>query len=72
MVFVGRPAFGREGATIGIFKLTAGGDEAVRTPVTFGRISTTAIEVRSGLQPGDRVILSDTSQWDGYDRLRLN
>jgi HlyD family secretion protein len=40
--------------------------------VDFGRSSITAIEVRSGLVPGDRVILSDTSQWDDYDRLRID
>jgi hypothetical protein len=29
------------------------------------------MEVREGLQPGEIVILSDMSQWDGYDRVRL-
>jgi hypothetical protein len=30
------------------------------------------MEVVSGLQPGDQVILSDTSQYDGHNRIRLN
>jgi HlyD family secretion protein len=30
------------------------------------------IEVIEGLQPGDQVVLSDMSQWDAFDRVRLN
>src|SRR6266700_6240078 len=33
VVFVGRPAFGQENNTVGMFKLVAGSSEAVRTPV---------------------------------------
>src|SRR3954468_7809616 len=36
VVFVGRPAFGQENSTVGIFKLVGGGSEAVRTPVKLG------------------------------------
>jgi hypothetical protein len=31
-----------------------------------------AIEIKDGLKVGDRVILSDMSQYDAYDRIRLN
>jgi HlyD family secretion protein len=44
----------------------------VRTTVEFGRMSVSEIEVVAGLQPGDRIILSDTSEWDEHDRLRVN
>jgi HlyD family secretion protein len=30
------------------------------------------VEVVRGLEPGDRVILSDTSAWDDNDRIRLD
>jgi HlyD family secretion protein len=30
-----------------------------------------AIEIRQGLNPGDRVILSDTSAYDTQERIRL-
>lgn len=72
VVFVGRPAFGQERSTVGIFKLDATSNEAVRTQVQLGRSSVNTIEIVSGLQPGDRVILSDMSQWDANDRVRLN
>ena len=72
VIYVGRPAFGQENNTVGIFKLVAGSNEAVRTPVKLGKSSVNTIEIVNGLQPGDQVILSDTSAWDSHERIRLN
>ena len=69
--FVGRPAFGQEHGTIGLFKLDGQGG-ASRVQVRLGRSSVNAIEVLDGLRPGDRVVLSDMSAWDRFDRVRLN
>jgi HlyD family secretion protein len=71
VLFVGRPAFAQDGATVGVFKLSGSG-EAMRTPVHFGRSSVNTIEILSGLNVGDQVILSDTSAYDSHDRIRLN
>ncbi|MBA2433646.1 MAG: efflux RND transporter periplasmic adaptor subunit [Chthoniobacterales bacterium] len=71
VLYVGRPAFAQDGATVGVFKLTSSG-EAIRTPVHFGRSSVNTIEILSGLNAGDQVILSDTSAYDSHDRIRLN
>ena len=72
VIYVGRPAFGQENNTVGIFKLVGGTSEAVRTPVKLGRSSVNTIEILSGLEPGDQVILSDTSSMDAHERIRLN
>ena len=72
VIYVGRPAFGQENNTVGIFKLVSGTAEAVRTPVKLGKSSVNTIEILNGLQPGDQVILSDTSAWDAHERIRLN
>jgi HlyD family secretion protein len=72
VIYVGRPAFGQENNTVGIFKLVGGSSEAVRTPVKLGKSSVNTIEILGGLQPGDQVILSDTSAWDAHERIRLN
>jgi HlyD family secretion protein len=73
VVYVGRPAFGQENSTVGIFKLVSGTSDAVRTPVKLGKSSVNTIEIQGGsLQPGDQVILSDTSAWDAHERIRLN
>jgi HlyD family secretion protein len=71
VVYMGRPPFGQDGATIGIFKFEPDGIHATRTQVKLGRSSVSFIEVVSGLNPGDRVILSDTSQWDANDRVKI-
>lgn len=69
---VGRPVIGQANATISLFRYTPDGKEAERVQVKLGRISVNAVEVISGLKLGDRVILSDMSQWDAHNRIRLN
>ena len=71
VLYVGRPTLGQPNSKITLFKLMNGGKEAVRVPVTLGRASVSTIEVVEGLQPGDEVILSDMSRWDGFDRIKL-
>ena len=70
VIYVGRPAFGQENSTVGLFKLTKDG-EAHRTNVKLGRSSVNQIEIIEGLQPGDQVILSDMSAQDSFDRIRI-
>jgi len=72
VLYVGRPAMGQADSRSTLFKLVQNGKEATRVPVTLGRASVSTIEVRQGLKPGDQVILSDMSAWDGFDRIRLN
>jgi multidrug efflux pump subunit AcrA (membrane-fusion protein) len=71
VLHVGRPAFGQPGSTIGLFKLTPDGAEAVRTTVRLGRTSVNTVEIVGGLQQGDKVIISDMSRWDGVERVRV-
>jgi HlyD family secretion protein len=71
VLYVGRPASGQPGTTVGLFRLDADGAGAERTSVKLGRSSVKNIEILAGLHEGDRVILSDMSQWDQVDRIRL-
>lgn len=68
--YVGRPVNGQADASVGLFKLIDAG-EAVRVNVKLGRGSVNTIEVTQGLNIGDKVILSDMSAWDNYDRIQL-
>ena len=56
VLFVGRPAFGQEQSAVGLFKLQPTG-EATRVQVTLGRSSVNTVEVVSGLNVGDQVVL---------------
>ncbi|HEX6925967.1 MAG TPA: HlyD family efflux transporter periplasmic adaptor subunit [Longimicrobiaceae bacterium] len=71
VLFVGRPAYGQPESTIGVFRLDPDGEFARRVTVETGRASVNAIEIRSGLREGDVVILSDMSQWDGVERVKM-
>jgi HlyD family secretion protein len=72
VLYVGRPVHGQPSSTVGIFKLVEGGKEAVRVQVKLGRSSVSTIEIVDGLKVGDQVVLSDMSNWDSFDRIRLN
>lgn len=71
VTYTGRPAYGQAESTVGFFRLDPDGRHAQRVSVSLGRTSVNSVEIRNGLRPGDVVILSDMSQWDGYDRVRL-
>jgi HlyD family secretion protein len=72
VIYVGRPTFGQSDSRLGLFKLDSDGKRAIRVNVEFGRSSVDTIEVKKGLKPGDRVILSDMSAESEYDSIRLN
>ncbi|MFZ0286898.1 MAG: efflux RND transporter periplasmic adaptor subunit [Terriglobales bacterium] len=72
VLYVGRPAFGQEQSTVGMFKLEPDGSNAVRVQVKLGRSSVNTVEILQGLKEGDQVILSDMSRWDNFDRIRLD
>jgi HlyD family secretion protein len=72
VMFVGRPVHGQSDSTIGLFKIIDDGSDAVRVNVKLGRSSVNTIEILDGLKVGDKVILSDMSAWDAFDRIRLN
>ena len=71
VLFVGRPVFGQEESIVSLFTVESDGMHAARTRVSLGRASVNTIEVLEGLQPGDRVVLSDMSTWDQFDRVRI-
>jgi HlyD family secretion protein len=71
VLFTGRPAYGQAQSLVSVWKLVDGGKSAVRVPVRLGRSSVNTIEIVEGLEPGDRVILSDLSAYDAHDRIRV-
>ena len=71
VLYVGRPSLGQANQPIKLFKLSADGQEAVQTAVHLGRTSVSTVEIVSGLNEGDQVILSDTATLDGFERIRV-
>lgn len=72
VLYVGRPAQGQAESLVSLFRLQEGSSEALRVKVKLGRSSVNTVEIVEGLKVGDQVVLSDTSAWDAFDRIRLN
>lgn len=68
-ISVARPVRAQENASGTVFRVHD--DRAERVKVEFGRASASAIEIRSGLKPGDRVIVSDDAAWDRYNEIKI-
>ena len=68
---VGRPALAKSDGDLSLFRLDAGGDTATRVPVRIGAASIDRVQVLRGLKAGDQLVLSDTSQWDKYDQIKI-
>ncbi len=71
VLYMGRPVYGQAHSTVGLFKVNPDGETAELTQVQIGRSSVNFVEVVSGLKEGDRVILTDSSQWNDATRIRL-
>lgn len=71
VLWTGRPGTGAGTGPVGLFKLTEDGKEAERVQVVLGRSSVNAVEIVSGLKVGDKVITSDMTGSDNFDRVRI-
>jgi len=71
VLYVGRPAYGDPGSTVGLFRLSKDGNEAQRVNVKLGRASVNMVEIINGLSAGDKIITSDMSGSDSQSRVRL-
>jgi hypothetical protein len=71
VMYTGRPAYGSGTGLVGLFKVVENGSAAIRVQVQLGKSSVTTVEILKGLNIGDKVILSDMSQYDNVERVRL-
>ena len=69
--YSGRPAFSAGSGSASLFKVVEGGKAAVRVPVELGRSSVNVIEIVRGLEIGDKIIVSDMSQYANVARVRI-
>jgi HlyD family secretion protein len=70
-LYVARPASGEPESKASVFRLDADGSRARRVAVQLGKASVSEIQVIAGLTAGDRIIVSDVSQWSASDELRI-
>lgn len=69
---VNRPPIVRDGGeTVDLFRLDGDGKRASRVTVQIGRVSARTVEIVSGLEAGDRVILADMTDWIEEPEIRI-
>ena len=56
----------------GRFAYVVDGGTAMRRPIRTGASSLSAVEIVSGLQPGERIVVSGTDLFANADRVRIN
>ena len=71
IMYSARPAFSAGSGAAALFKVVEGGKAAVRVPVELGRSSVNVIEIIRGLEVGDKIIVSDMSQYANVARVRI-
>ena len=70
-LYVDRPAYGQAESLVGLYVVDQESQIASITQVRLGRTSVNTVEIVDGLEVGDEVILSDSSQWGDDARIRL-
>ena len=71
VLYSGRPAFSAGSGAASLFKVADDGKAAARVPVVLGRSSVNVIEIVQGLGVGDKIIVSDMSQYQNAARVRI-
>lgn len=71
VVYVERPVFSASNADMTLFVADADERTATQVKVHLGDCTGKYAEVQQGLKPGDRVILSDLSQYGQWQRINL-
>ena len=71
-LYVGKPNYIKAEATVSLYKLDSQGQYAERVNVELGKVSVNHVQILKGLQPGDQIITSDSSDWQDHDRILLN
>jgi HlyD family secretion protein len=70
-LYVTRPATGDPESKASVYKLDADGARARRIAVQLGKASVNEVQVLAGHTAGDRIIVSDVTQWSASDELRI-
>ena len=71
VMYVGRPSYGTAPGTVGLWVLSEDGSEATMTSVELGSASVSQVVVRKGLALGQKVIISDMSQYEEATRITI-
>jgi len=66
-----RPVFSQENISLPLFVVDADGTTASRRQVRVGKASTDRLQILEGLEEGEQIIVSDTSEYNDIDQFSL-
>lgn len=70
-LYVGKPSYVKNDASITVYKLDSSGHYATRVPIKAGRVSLNYMQVLQGLKAGDRIITSEIGGFQDQERILL-
>jgi multidrug efflux pump subunit AcrA (membrane-fusion protein) len=71
-LFINRPLFAQSESNSSLYKVSADGKYAERITVKLGKGSINQVQILEGLSLGEKVIISDPSTWDSYQKVSIN
>jgi multidrug efflux pump subunit AcrA (membrane-fusion protein) len=71
-LFVNRPLFAQSQSDASLYKVSPDGSSAQRILVKLGKGSVNKIQILEGLSVGEKIIISDPSTWESYQKVRIN
>lgn len=71
-LFVSRPLFSQSQSTASLYRISLDGNFAERIQVKLGKGSVNQIQIVEGLNIGEKIIISDPTDWDNYEKIRIN
>jgi len=71
-LYVQRPVFAPRYSNAGLYKITDDYQFAQKQKVKLGQSSVNQIQILSGLQVGDEIIISDTTSWQEHQEVMIN
>jgi RND family efflux transporter, MFP subunit len=71
-LYIRRPVHASADTTVEMYKLTDNNNYAEKIRVELGVASTDSIQVLSGLDVGDKVVVSETTSWGSHKIVKIN
>lgn len=71
-LYVARPLFAQSRSQSSLYKVSSDGQFAERVDVQLGYGSVSEIQVIQGLAVGDRIVISDPTRFESYNKFRIN
>jgi HlyD family secretion protein len=71
-LYVKRPAFAPKNSTAALYRLSVDNKFAQKQSVNLGQSSVNQIQIVSGLRAGDKIVISDTSNWQEHNDIMIN